>query len=330
MRQLEERTPAAVTELAALRVVAAGGGTGLPRVLAGLAGLEAARPLEIAALVATSDDGGSSGELRRRYGLPAPGDVRNCLVALAGGASPLAELFQHRFGGEGGLAGHTVGNVILAALTQRLGDFGRAVDAAARLLGARGRVLPALVGAGDLVAERADGTLTCGECAIAGGPGPVVSLRLARPAPAPAEAVEAIRDADLVVLGPGSLFSSVLASCLGAGVADALRETRATRVAVVNLLTQPGETDDYGAADHVRALQRQLGPVIDVALVHRGRRPGTGGPAAAGESRPVEADLAALAALGVRAVADDLADAAGARHDPVRLGRALLALAGER
>jgi uncharacterized cofD-like protein len=317
-----------------LRVVAAGGGTGLPRVLAGLAGgvePDADRPVDVTAVVTTADDGGSSGELRRRYGVPAPGDVRNCLVALAAGLNPLAALFQHRFEGDGALAGHTVGNVVLTALAQRLGDFGAAVEAAAQMLGVRGRVLPATAGPVELVAELADGRVVRGETSIAGAGGRVERLLLARPASAAPGAAERIRAADLVVLGPGSLYSSVLASLLGRGVGEALRDTAATRVLVVNLLTQPGETDGLAASDHVRAVQRHLGDVVDVALVHRPPLPADALAGAPAGARPVEVDREAIEALGPVAFVADLA-AAGqvARHDPAKLARALLAIARAR
>ncbi len=335
MRRLEEPAAPALTPTARprpLRVVAAGGGTGLPRVLTGLGGViepGAGRVLDLTALVSTADDGGSSGELRRRYGVPAPGDVRQCLVALASGPSPLAALFQHRFEGEGGLAGHTVGNVVLTALAQQLGDFGLAVEAAARLVGARGRVVPALDGPAELVAELEDGREVRGETAIAAARGRVAALRLSRPAAAPPEAVAAVLGADLVVLGPGSLYSSVLASVLGEGLADALRATAATRVLCVNLFTEPGETDGLDAAGHVAAVQRQLGDVVDVALVHRGPLPAPLVETfAARGARPVAVDRGAVEALGAATVQDDLL-AAGelGRHDPRKLARALLRIA---
>ena len=336
MRTFEELPSlpvAPAAERRPLRVVAAGGGTGLPRVLAGLApGVEPeeGRTVAVTALVTTADDGGSSGALRRRYGVPAVGDARNCLVALSAAPNPLAALFQHRFDdGDGDLAGHTVGNLILAALTQRLGDVSRAVAAAADLLGARGRVLPAAEGPVELLAELADGRVVRGERAIAAARGQVAAVRLARPAPAPAEALEAIRAADLVVLGPGSLWSSVLASLLGGGATEALRATRATRVLVVNLFTQPGETDGLTAAGHVAAVQDQLGDVIDVALAHRPPLPASVVAAlAARGARPVQVDREELDALGVVPVVTDLlAPGALGRHDPQKLARALLAIA---
>jgi len=316
-----------------LRVAALGGGSGLPRVLAGLAGLAGGaggepRALDVTALVTTADDGGSSGALRRGYGVPAPGDARNCLVALAGD-SPLAALFQHRFAGPGPLAGHTVGNVVLTALAQRLGAFGLAVEEAGRLLGARGRVLPACTEPVELVAELQDGTIVAGESAIAAGRARVARVRLSRPAAAPPEGLAALLDADVVVLGPGSLYSSVIASGLADGIAEALRATAAARVLVMNLFTQPGETDGLGAAGHLAAVQLHLGDVVDVALVQRGLPPARVRAAyAARGAVPVEVDRAAVEALGVAPFAADLlAPGDLGRHDPQKLARALLAIA---
>jgi uncharacterized cofD-like protein len=338
MRSLDEvgagpRAPALAAP--ALRIAALGGGTGLPRVLAGLGpGLEPdeERRVDVTAIVTTADDGGSSGELRRAYGVPAPGDVRNCLVALAAGPNPLAGVFQHRFEGGGGLHGHTVGNVVLTALAQRLGDFASAVAAAAELLDVRGRVLPASAEPVELLARLEDGRVVRGEAALARARGRVAELRLARPAHAPAAAVDAVLSADVVVLGPGSLYSSVLASLLARGMPEALRATSATRVLVVNLFTQPGETDGYTAADHVRALRRHLGDVIDVALVHRPPVPVAIARAYADEgAAPVAFDRAALEALGVvPVVLDLLAPGDVGRHDPQKLARALLAIARAR
>ncbi len=314
----------------AARIVAAGGGTGVPAVLAGIAGrrLRSGAPVEVAAVVTTADDGGSSGAIREQDGIPAPGDVRNCLVALAPQPSPLADLFQHRFV-DGALAGHTVGNLLLAALTRRLGDFEAAVGAAAGLLGARGRVLPCTSDSVNLVAMLDDGRVVRGETAIPAAHGRVHRLRLDRAALPSRAAVEALADADVVVLGPGSLYSSVLASLLVDGLADALRACRGFRVLVVNLFTEPGETDGYTAADHVRAIQRHLGPVVDVALVHGAPFPPEMVERYAAEgAAPVAWDRDALADLGVATLAADLlGPGPKARHDSSKLGAVLLDLA---
>ncbi len=311
-----------------VNVVAIGGGTGLPRVLAGLARSSELRAepggLEVTAVVATSDDGGSSGELRRSYGIPATGDVRNCLVALSSTVDPLAAVFQHRFDGAGGLSGHTVGNVFLAALIQHLGGFRVAVEVAGDLLGARGRVLPATEEQVDLVATLDDGRVVRGEQAIVHSGGRVERVSLDRPVDALPAVVDAIAAADLVVLGPGSLYSSVIAPLLGRGVTDALRRCRGTRVLVVNLFTEVGETDGYSAADHVRAIQRHAGPVLDVALVHDRplRAPAQARPCA------VRVDPVAIAELGVLPFAANVVATEGTpRHDPDRLACVLLGFA---
>ncbi len=314
-----------------LRVVALGGGTGLPRVLSGLTGVgrpAGRRALDVTAIVTTCDDGGSSGELRRRYGVPSPGDIRNCLVALSTAPGPLASLFQHRFGGEGPLAGHTVGNLVLTALAQQLGDFGAAVRAAGELLGVRGRVLPATDRCVELVATLDDGRVIRGESAIAAARGTVGRLSLEGPAPAPAAALEALSRADAVVLGPGSLYSSVIASLLVDGLADALAGCRGLRVLVMNLFTQPGETDGYGAVDHIRAIERHVGRIVDAALVHGRPLPVRLVESYAAQgSHPVRVERSALESMGLLvAEAELLADGETARHDPDRLATALLEL----
>jgi uncharacterized cofD-like protein len=318
-----------------LRVVAAGGGTGLPAVLAGLAAVadDPLARLDITALVSVSDDGGSSGELRRQYRIPAAGDARNCLVALSPRESALAPLFQHRLQGAGGVPGHTVGNLVLTALASALGDFGEALEAVARLLSVRGRVLPAVDGEATLVAALADGRVVQGEATLHAAAGRIAAVRLDTPAPAPARALAAVRDADLVVLGPGSLYSSVLASLLGEGMAEALRRTRATRVWVANLFTQPGETDGYGAADHVVALQRHLGDVVDLVLVHdRPLAAELVAREAARGSRPVEAHPGEIERLGPAVVRRNVVSLRTdlTRHDPARLALALAPLARPR
>jgi uncharacterized cofD-like protein len=322
---------AALHELRApIRVTAVGGGTGLPAVLGGLTRWR----VDVSAVVTTCDDGGSSGRLRRRYRLPSPGDVRNCLVALSPHENPLAQIFQHRFVGAGGLAGHTVGNLILAALAQRLGDFGAAVETATRLLGAQGRVLPSTAQRVDLVADLVDGRVVRGETSIAAAGGRIARLRLQRQVRASPPALEAVAAADLVVFGPGSLYTSVIASLLGAGMDAALQACRAWRVLVVNLFTQPGETDGYDAAEHVRAIQRHFGAVIDAALVHSRPVPQRMISAYAAQgARLVHCDRGALARLGVQMVEADLLDAASptrARHDPEKLGKALQAIVRSR
>lgn len=316
-----------------LRVVALGGGTGLPVVLRALA--RDARPrkgrrrVDLTAVVAMSDDGGSSGRLRRTRGLLPPGDVRNCLVALAGAGGPLAEMLQHRFGGRGSLAGHALGNLVLAALTEMHGDFLQAIRSASRLLDTRGTVLPSTVDPVQLVAELEDGRRIVGERQLVRAGTRVRRVFLHPSRPEPTEGVlEAIASADLVTLGPGSLYSSVLPNLLVAGVAEALRTTRARRVLVANLMTEPGETAGMGAVDHVQAVLEHAGPVVDVVLLNsepldatRLRRYARSG------AEPVSTDLERIRSLGVVPVeADLLKSGLRLRHDSRKLGKALLSV----
>jgi uncharacterized cofD-like protein len=226
------------------RVVAIGGGTGLA------ATLRAARRYagDVAAIVSVADDGGSSGRLREQLGIPAPGDLRKCLVALASDDSPLARAFEHRFED-----GHALGNLVIAALAAETGSFRRALQEAATAVQAVGRVLPATEGPVALKAESANGAVH-GQVNVSEA-GRIAHVSIVPPdAPAPAEAVDAINEADQVVIGPGSLFTSVLAALVVPAIADALRTTRATKVYVSNLREQQPETAGYDVAAHVEAL----------------------------------------------------------------------------
>ncbi|GEL72830.1 MULTISPECIES: gluconeogenesis factor YvcK family protein [Myxococcus] len=255
------------------RIVAIGGGTGLPMVLRGLARRatpKAREPgIDITAVVAMSDDGGSSGRLRRQHGALPPGDIRNCLVALAGGKNALKDVFQFRFGGARGLAGHAVGNLLIAALAELKGDFMEAVRMSGELLGARGHVLPSTLASVQLVAQMHDDTEVVGERNICRAHGRVRRVTLSPRSPPPTEGLlEAIYTADLIAIGPGSLYSSVLPNLLVDGVAQALKETRALKIMVANLMTQPGETDGMSCLDHVQAVTDHVGPVLDAVLVN--------------------------------------------------------------
>lgn len=307
------------------RVVAIGGGTGLSTLLRGLK----AYTSNLTAIVTVSDDGGSSGRLRREMGIPPPGDVRNVLVALADTEPLLEQLFQHRFR-RGSLAGHSFGNLFIVALTEVLGDFEAAVRESSKVLAVQGQVLPSTDRPVTLVAELEGGDRVQGETAIVARRGRIRRLELDPPdvAPLPA-AVRAIEEADLIVLGPGSLYTSVLPNLLIPGLAEALRRARAPRVLVTNAMTQPGETDGYSASDHVRAVLDHVGRgVVDVAVVNTGlpdeerlrpyREQG---------AEPVRPDVGRVSALGVQVVAADLLGGDRlVRHDPDRLARVLLRL----
>jgi len=255
------------------RVVALGGGTGLPVVLRGLRRLVAAGCVaELTAVVAMSDDGGSSGRLRRSHGVPPPGDVRNCLVALAEEEDLLAELFQHRYGGESELGGHNLGNLILAALAESTGSFLRAVEVSSRVLRTVGAILPVTLEDVTLVAHLDGGERVVGETAIGQCRRNICRVQL-RPAAAPPTpgVVEAIEAAELVVLGPGSLFTSVLPTLVLDDVTLALRRTRAVRVLVANLVTERGEAAGLSLRDHVEVIEAHAGGrIVDALVVHVG------------------------------------------------------------
>jgi uncharacterized cofD-like protein len=290
------------------RIVCVGGGHGLSAALA------AARQItsDVTAVVTVADDGGSSGVLREWLGIPAPGDIRMAIAALAADESRAAVL-QYRFS-EGDLAGHPLGNLLIAALADLRGDFVAAVDEVSEIAGIRGRVLPATPEPVRLRARMA-GREIAGQVAIATGPGPVQRLELVPPdAAATEDAAEAIESSTLTVLGPGSLFTSVLAALLVPGIAAAI--TRAHRVALVlNVAQQIGETAGLDAAGHVRSLLEHIpGLRLDAVLAESGDLPDV--------VRPVMVDEAALAALRAPLVWADLT-AGGARHDPDKLAAAL-------
>ncbi len=263
-----------------LRVVALGGGTGLPQVLRGFKALlfpeGADDPDRLVAVVTVTDEGGSSGRLRQELGVLPPGDIRNCLVALSHNEPLMARLFQARYRSGGVLEGHNVGNLILAALAQEEGgSFLAAVRLASEVLNIQGRVYPATPAPARIAATLADGSEVLGETALARAGKAVRRLRLhPEDPPATPEVVEAIRRADLVVLGPGSLFTSIIPNVLVPEIREALQQTRACRLLYVNAMTERGETNGFSAADHVRAVLDHAGPCLDAALVPVDEIPG--------------------------------------------------------
>jgi uncharacterized cofD-like protein len=247
------------------RVVAIGGGTGLSRLLRGMR----SHTSNLTAVVAVSDDGGSSGRLRSAFGMPAPGDLNDCLAALSVDEASLGRLLQYRFERGRELEGHTFGNLFIATLSEVEADFGEALRAIHRLLDLNGAVWPATAEAVTLRVEKADGRVVEGESAVRAVPGPSRRVEL-RPADAEAlpEVIEALAAADLVVLGPGSLFTSTLPPLLVPAVAEALRATRGVVVLVINIMTEAGETDGYDAWDHAEALRRHVGRLPDLVVVN--------------------------------------------------------------
>lgn len=256
-----------------LNLVAIGGGNGLSTLLSGLKKFVAAHDLEniwlenLAAIVAVSDDGGSSGRLRDELQMLPPGDIRNCMVALSEDSHLLSKLFQHRFRGDGELGGHSFGNLFLAALSEITGDFAEAVRLSSEILASKGHIYPATVADVRLTAELADGSIVRGETNIGRVGKSIKRLRLepANCQPLP-ETLAAIADADVITVGPGSLFTSLLPPILVDGVAEAIAESSATKIFICNLMTQPGETDGFSAKRHLEIF-REYAPEIEFDCV---------------------------------------------------------------
>jgi uncharacterized cofD-like protein len=304
-----------------LKIVAFGGGTGLPVLLRGLRD----RVGDLTAVVTVADDGGSSGRLRQELGVAPPGDVRNCLIALAG-RRRLAEVFNYRFEAPGDLNDHSVGNIIIAALADMAGGFCEGVEQASRFLRIKGRVFPAAMESLTLVVRYADGTVTRGE-SVVHETGKQVSEVAVEPSgvPAPKGVIEAIEGADVLVLGPGSLFTSTIPALLGGGVREAIEDFTGPVFYVANVMTQQGETSDFTVSDHVRAIVEHVGPVVTDVLVHAGDLPpGTLARYEAEDATPVVVDRESLREMDLRWTEKELLSAEnsdGVRHDPELLAK---------
>jgi uncharacterized cofD-like protein len=311
-------------------VVTIGGGTGLASILRGLKHHVGRELHELTAVVAVSDDGGSSGRLRREFGVLPPGDIRSCIVALADDEDLLARLFDYRFANGEGLSGHSFGNLFLAALAGITDDFYQAIMTAESVLSVRGRILPATLTDLRLRALGQSGRTYDGESAVgeSGEPLRAITLEPAAP-PAFGPAVNSIREADLILLGPGSLYTSIIANLLIPGIAAAVRESSGRVVLPLNLMTQPGETDGLDAVAHVAAIERYAGEgVVDVALVNTQpiREDSLAAYREEGAS-PVVVDVPTLEGRGVQVVGRDLlGEDLLVRHDPAKLSRAVLDL----
>lgn len=308
-----------------LKLVAFGGGTGLSTLLRGIKSYTS----NVTAVVAVSDDGGSSGKLRQELGILAPGDVRNCLVALADDESLLKELFRYRFS-QGGLEGHSFGNLFLAALTDLAGDFEVAIQLSSQILAVRGRVLPATLSPVNLSARYSDGSVIRGESLIPKHAPHTkiqrISLEPANVQP-PQPVLEAIAAADAILLGPGSLYTSVIPNLLVPGIAEAIRASSAPKIYICNVMTQPGETDNMGAADHVETLLAHADIVIDYVLVNLGDPEKLAEKYRAEGALPVDPQLERLAALKVEGVGTSLlSETDWVRHDPEALARTVMDL----
>lgn len=309
------------------KIVALGGGTGLSNLLRGLKDDSA----KITAIVTVADDGGSSGRLRREIGVPPPGDIRNCLAALADEEKLLTELFQYRFRAGDGLVGHSFGNLFLTAMSDIAGDFEQAIAASSKVLAVRGEVLPATLSDVSLWAELADGRRIEGESSITKANGKILKIGCT-PANPPAlpRAVEAILEADFIIIGPGSLYTSVIPNLLVPEIADAIARSEVPRIYVCNIMTQPGETDGYTVADHIRAIDRACGRPLFDAVVVQGKVPSAKALIgyAQDNSYPVMLDREAVTQLGRRVVIANVMDedehTGLIRHNSQRLAGMLL------
>ena len=321
-----------------VRVVAIGGGTGLSTLLRGLRehvwsalGQTRERPIaELGAIVTVTDDGGSSGRLRREFNMIPPGDVRRCLVALSQDEDLLSKLFEYRFRAGKGLEGHSVGNLLLTALTKITGDFGRALEVASEVLATCGHIYPATLQQVRLRAELEGGRIVQGETRISRSTRKITRLMLVpsdcRPVP---EAIHALERADIITLGPGSLYTSIVPNVLVKQMARKLAAAKAVKVYVGNLMTQPGETTGMSAAEHIRAIYEHAGaPLFHYAILNASKvSPRLLKRYRAEGSAQVENDLEEVARLGVEPVLHNLiARGDVVRHNPEVLAQVVLSL----
>ncbi|MEO8285862.1 MAG: gluconeogenesis factor YvcK family protein [Chloroflexota bacterium] len=308
------------------RIVAIGGGTGMPTLLRGIKEVTD----NITAVVNVVDDGGSSGRLRRDLGILPPGDFRNNLVALSDAEPLMAELFQHRFEGAGELEGHSFGNLYLVAMTHVTGSFEHAILESSRVLAVRGKVLPASLENIELYAELENGDIVRGESVIPRTPVPLKRVFM-KPAHAPGypEAISEIYNAEIIVLGPGSLFTSIMPPLLVEDIARAVKSnTTAVKVYICNVATQPGETDGFGVAEHVRALQSHIGSGLFDYVIYNSNLSGEKDILPEWAVTAVKLDKAAESRFPkIEFVqADVVRDDNPLRHDPAKLARAVMSL----
>jgi uncharacterized cofD-like protein len=310
------------------KIVVVGGGTGLSTMLRGLKKITT----NVTAVVTVSDDGGSSGRLQKELGVLPPGDIRNCLVALADDEALVTELFQYRFMEGEGLSGHSFGNLFLAAMTGITGNFDKAVKESSRVLNVKGRVLPSTLAVVRLCAKLVDGREIEGESNIPEARGQIDRVFLDPPYAAPLEeVVTAIRGADAIVLGPGSLYTSIMPNLLVDRVGREIEAASAVKIYVCNVMTQPGETDGYTASAHVRALLRGADANVCEVVVVNDELPRKLREAYADEGQlPVAVDEEQLRSLGVRVVrANVISETQTVRHDSDRLAAVVIGIVDE-
>lgn len=323
-----------------LRVVAIGGGTGLSTLLKGLKHYTVApgesQPAgmfisELTGVVTVSDDGGSSGRLRRELNILPPGDIRNCLVAVSEDSNLISRLFQYRFTSAGDLEGHSFGNLFLAALTAVTGDFAEAVKRASEILATRGRILPATSSNVQLQATMNDGSQVSGETSITASEKRIVELHMVPPDAEPLpQTLLALAEADIITIGPGSLFTSLVPNLLVCGIPEAIAKSRAVKVFICNLMTEANESLNMTASQHVKALyDHAKRPIFDYALVNSVPVSEHMKAQYAQElAHQVECDESAIEALGVKCIAGDFVEENHfARHATDRLCQQLMRLA---
>lgn len=303
------------------KIVVIGGGTGLSVILHGIKEYTS----NITAVVTVADDGGSSGRLRQQFDIVAPGDIRNCLVALANEETMMRELFQYRFKQDTEFSGHSFGNLFITAMTQVTGDFEKAVKESSKVLSIRGRVLPSTLEKVTLVAEHKDGRVTEGEAKIpqAGSPIKKIFIRPQAASGAP-DAIKAIQEAELIILGPGSLYTSVIPNLLIKEIQEAVIGAQVSKIYVCNIMTQAGETDRFMASDHVRELVAQTHPkVLDACIVNVGKIPQAMLDKYFAENAvPVVADSKAIREFGYVVIEEDLVSVTDhVRHDADKLAK---------
>ncbi len=310
------------------KIVTIGGGTGISHLIFGLKEYTS----NITAVVTVADSGGSSGRLREEFNIIAPGDIRNCLVALADAPKLMGELFQFRFSKDSQLQGHNFGNLFLTAMVQLTdGDFERAVKETSRVLAIRGKVVPATISNVHLVAEYLDGSRTQGEAKIPNSKLSIKRITLTDENAYPTkDALMAIAEADVVILGPGSLYTSIIPNLIIKGMSEAIAKSQAYKIYVCNVMTQHGETDGFSASDHVKAIvEHSNSGVINACLINDANIPQEAMDALnryrKEESFPVKPDGEAIRALGYRVVAKDLVGVTDyIRHDSAKLTQALI------
>ena len=301
-------------------VTVIGGGHGLSVLLRGIKESTS----NVSAVVTVADDGGSSGRLREELGIIPPGDLRNCLVALADTEPLMEKLFQYRFKGSTALAGHSFGNLFIAAMNEVTGDMETALKESSKVLAVKGRVIPASKVSVRLDAIMTDGTVVEGESQIPEAHKKIRRVQLfPKKVPAVPAAIEAIENSDAIILGPGSLYTSIMPNLLVEGVAKALKKSKAIKIYICNVMTQPGETDNYSASAHAKAILDHTGRgAIDYVLVNSAPIPKN---FCEGESKPVEVDEEKINALGCGLIkADLISETDSGRHDPDKLCKAVM------